>query len=84
MNDRHESRSVSELSAANSPLFRELRKELEAQAQEAIAHAAKQVQEEFLRAADESDRKRTTAIEEFFGKWKAQFERCLLYTSRCV
>jgi hypothetical protein len=75
MNDRNESLSVSELSAANSPLFRELRKELEAQAQEAIAHAAKQVQEEFLRAADESDRKRTTAIEEFFGKWKVQFER---------
>ena len=80
MNDRHESRSVSELSAANSPLFRELRKELEAQAQEAIAHAAKQVQEEFLRAADESDRKRTTAIEEFFGKWKAQFERAQIGT----
>jgi AraC-like DNA-binding protein len=75
MNDKNESLSASELSAANSPLFRELRKELEAQAQEAIAHAAKQVQEEFLRAADESDRKRTTAIEEFFGKWKAQFER---------
>jgi hypothetical protein len=80
MNDRHESRSVSELSVANSPLFRELRKELEAQAQEAIAHAAKQVQEEFLRAADESDRKRTTAIEEFFGKWKAQFERAQIGT----
>jgi len=75
MNDRNESLSVSELGAANSPLFRELRKELEAQAQEAIAHAAKQVQEEFLRAADESDRKRTTAIEEFFEKWKAQFEQ---------
>lgn len=75
MNDRNESLSVSELGAANSPLFRELRKELEAQAQEAIAHAAKQVQEEFLRATDESDRKRITAIEEFFGKWRSQFER---------
>jgi hypothetical protein len=80
MNDRNESLSVSELGAANSPLFRELRKELEAQAQEAIAHAAKQVQEEFLRAADESDRKRTTEIEEFFEKWKAQFERAQIGT----
>jgi hypothetical protein len=80
MNDRNESLSVREFSAANSPLFRELRKELEAQAQEAIAHAAKQVQEEFLRAADASDRKRTTAIEEFFEKWKAQFERAQIGT----
>jgi hypothetical protein len=75
MNDRNEALSVSDLGAVSSPLFRELRKDLEAQAQEAIARAAKQVQEEFLRAADESDRKRTTAIEEFFEKWKAQFER---------
>ena len=80
MNDRNEALSVSELGAASSPLFRELRKELEAQAQEAIANAAKQVQEEFLRAADESDRKRTTAIEEFFGKWKAQFEQAQIGT----
>ena len=64
-----------ELGAANSPLFREVRKELEAQAKEAIAHAAKQVQEEFLLSAEESDRKRTAAIEEFFGKWKLQFEQ---------
>jgi hypothetical protein len=75
MNDTNESFSVSELGAANSPLFRELRKELEAQAKEAIAHAAKQVQEEFLRAAEESDRKRTKAIEEFFGEWKPQLEQ---------
>ena len=64
-----------ELGAANSPLFREVRKELEAQAKEAIARAAKQVQEEFLLSAEESDRKRTAAIEEFFGKWKLQFEQ---------
>ena len=70
-----ESSLANELGAANSPLFRELRRELEAQAKEAIAHAAKQVQEEFLRAAEESDRNRITAIEDFFGKWKLQFER---------
>lgn len=70
-----ESLPASELGAANSPLFGELRKELEAQAKEAIAQAAKQVQEEFLRAAEDDDRKRTAAIDEFFGKWKTQFER---------
>jgi hypothetical protein len=75
MNDTNESFSVIEPGAANSPLFRELRRELEAQAKESIGHAAKQVQEEFLRAAEEGDRKRTTAIEEFFGKWKTEFER---------
>jgi len=75
MNDTNQSFSASELGAANSPFFRELRIELEAQAKEAIAHAAKQVQEECLRAAEESDRKRTTAIEDFFGKWKLQVER---------
>jgi hypothetical protein len=80
MNDMSESLSVHEHDAANSPLFRELRKELEIQAKEAIGHAAKEVQEEFLRAAEESDRKRTTAIEEFFGKWKVQFERAQIGT----
>ena len=80
MNDMSESFSVSEPDAANSPLFRELRRELEAQAKEAISHAAKEVQEEFLRAADENDQKRTAAIEEFFGKWKVQFERTQIGT----
>jgi hypothetical protein len=80
MNDMSESLSVHEHDAANSPLFRELRKELEIQAKEAIGHAAKEVQEEFLRAAEESDRKRTTAIEELFGKWKVQFERAQVGT----
>jgi hypothetical protein len=75
MNDTNESYSASELGAANSPLFRELRKEFEAQTKEAITRAAKQAQEEFLRAAEESDRMRTAAIEAFFGKWKPQFEQ---------
>jgi hypothetical protein len=74
-NDTNESYSASELGAANSPLFRELRKEFEAQTKEAIAHAARQVRQEFLLAAEESDRRRTAAIEEFFGKWKPQFEQ---------
>ena len=80
MNDTSESFSVGQPEVANSPLFRELRKELETQAKEAIGHAATQVQEEFLRAAEESDRKRTAAIEEFFGKWKVQFERAQIGT----
>src|SRR6202046_5180232 len=75
MNNPNESYSGGELGAVNSPLFHELRKDLEAQAKEAITQAAKQVQEEFLRAAEESDRKRTEAMEEFFGKWRPQFEQ---------
>ena len=75
MNNPNESYSGGELGAVNSPLFHGLRKDLEAQAKEAITHAAKQVQEEFLRAAEESDRKRTEAMEEFFGKWRPQFEQ---------
>lgn len=75
MNDTNDSYSASELKAVNSPLFREMRKELEAQAQEAIAHAAKQVQEEFLHAGDQSDRKRTAAIDEFLKGFKAECEK---------
>ena len=80
MNDTNESYSAGEAGAANSPLFREMRKEFEAQAKESIAHAAKQVQEEFLRAAEEGDRKRTAAIEDFFGKWKIEFDRTQIGT----
>ncbi len=70
-----EFRSVSDRGVADSPLFRELRKDLEVQTREAIANAAKQVQDEVLRAAEVSDNRRAAAVQEFFAQWKPDFER---------
>src|SRR3984885_3267131 len=60
---------------SSSPLFRELRKELEAQSRQTILHAAKQVQDQVLRAAEESDARRAIAVQEFFAQWKPEFEQ---------
>jgi hypothetical protein len=84
MNSRNESEassaaaefhSVNDPGVANSPLFRELRKDLEAHTREAVADAAKQVQDEVLRVAEESDNRRAAAVHEFFAQWKPEFER---------
>ena len=84
MNSRNESEassaaaefhSVNDPGVANSPLFRELRKDLEAHTRESVAHAAKQVQDEVLRVAEESDNRRAAAVQEFFAQWKPEFER---------
>ena len=60
---------------ANSPLFRELRKELERQSRETILQASMQVQEEVGRAAEESDSRRAAAVQEFLEQWKPEFEQ---------
>ncbi len=67
--------SVHDPEVANSPLFREMRTVLETQSREAIAHAAKQVQQEVLRAAEQSDTQRAAAVQEFFAQWKPEFEQ---------
>jgi hypothetical protein len=66
---------VNDPDVANSPLFRELRKELERQSRETILQASRQVQEEVRRAAEESDIRRTAAVQEFFAQWKPEFEQ---------
>ena len=67
--------SVNDPDVANSPLFRELRKELERQSRETILQASRHVQEEVRRAAEESDSRRAAAVQEFFAQWKPEFER---------
>jgi hypothetical protein len=66
---------VNDPDVANSPLFRELRKELERQSRETILQASRQVQEEVRRAAEESDIRRAAAVQEFFAQWKPEFEQ---------
>jgi hypothetical protein len=70
-----EFRSANDPDVANSPLFRELRKELESQSRETILQASRQVQEEVRRAAEESDNRRAAAVQEFFAHWKPEFEQ---------
>src|ERR1700722_13282311 len=67
--------SANDPDVASSPLFRELRKELEAQSRQTILHAAKQVQDQVLRAAEESDNRRAIALQDFFAQWKPEFEQ---------
>jgi len=67
--------SANDPDISSSPLFRELRKELEVQSRQTILHAAKQVQDEVLRAAEESDSRRAVAMQEFFAQWKPEFEQ---------
>ena len=67
--------SANDPDIASSPLFRELRKELEAQSRQTILHAAKQVQDQVLRAAEESDSRRAVAMQEFFAQWKPEFQQ---------
>jgi hypothetical protein len=67
--------SANDPDVSSSPLFRELRKELEAQSRQTILHAAKQVQDQVLRAAEESDSRRAIALQDFFAQWKPEFEQ---------
>ena len=67
--------SANDPDVASSPLFRELRKELESQSRQTILHAAKQVQDQVLRAAEESDARRAAAMQDFFAEWKPEFEQ---------
>jgi hypothetical protein len=71
----NEFRSADDPDVASSPLFRELRKELERQSRETILQASRQVQEEVRRAAEESESRRSAAVQEFFAQWKPEFEQ---------
>ena len=61
--------------AADSPLLRELRAELDRQAKDAVLAAAEQAREEVLQTAAASARERTSSAEELFAKWKSEIEK---------
>jgi hypothetical protein len=61
--------------AADSPLLRELRAELDRQAKDAVLAAAEQAREEVLQTAAASARARTSSAEELFTKWKSEIEK---------
>jgi hypothetical protein len=61
--------------AADSPLLRELRAELDLQAKDAVLVAAEQAHEEVLQTAAATARERTSSAEELFAKWKREVEK---------
>ncbi len=61
--------------AADNPLLREFRAELDRQAKHAVLAAAEQAREEVLQTAAATARKRTSNAEELFAKWKFEIER---------
>jgi len=61
--------------AANSPLLRELRAELDRQANDAVLAAAEQAREEVLQTAAATARERMSSAEELFAKWKSEIEK---------
>jgi hypothetical protein len=58
--------------AADSPLLRELRAELEREAMRAVETAASRAQEKIQEAAEEIERRRSATAEEFFRRWKEE------------
>jgi hypothetical protein len=61
--------------AADSPLLRELRAELDRQAKDTLLAVAEQAREEVLQTAAATARERTTSAEELFAKWKNEVEK---------
>jgi hypothetical protein len=61
--------------AANSPLLRELRAELDRQAKDAVLTAAEQAREEVLQTAAATARERSSSAEVLFAKWKSEVEK---------
>ena len=61
--------------AANSPLLRELRAELDRQAKDAVLAAAEQAREEVLQTAAATARERMSSADELFAKWKSEIEK---------
>jgi hypothetical protein len=61
--------------AANNPLLRELRAELDRQAKDAVLAAAEQAREEVLQTAAANVRERNSSAEELFAKWKREIEK---------
>jgi hypothetical protein len=61
--------------AADSPLLRELRAELEREAMKAVETAASRAHERIQQAAEEIERRRSATAEEFFRRWKEEAEQ---------
>jgi hypothetical protein len=61
--------------AADNPLLRELRAELDSQAKDAVLAAAEQAREEVLQTAAATVRERASSAEELFAKWKSEVEK---------
>jgi hypothetical protein len=61
--------------AADNPLLRELRSELDRQAKDAVLAAAEQAREEVLQTAAASVRERNSSAEGLFAKWKSEIEK---------
>ena len=60
--------------AADSPLLRELRTELERHAKQAVEAAASQAHERMRQSAEEMDRERSTGFDDLFRRWEADYE----------
>ena len=61
--------------AADNPLLRELRAELDRQAKDAVLAAAEQAREEVLQTAAATVRERASSAEELFRKWKSEIAK---------
>jgi hypothetical protein len=72
----HETPHLAEAApAADNPLLRELRAELDRQAKDAVLAAAEQAREEVLQTAAATVRERASSAEELFAKWKSEVEK---------
>jgi hypothetical protein len=72
----HEAAHLAEAApAADNPLLRELRAELDRQATDAVLAAAEQAREEVLQTAAATVRERASSAEELFAKWKSEVEK---------
>jgi hypothetical protein len=60
--------------AADSPLLRELRAELERHARQAVETASSQAHEQMRQAAEEMDERRSAAFDDLFSRWKLEYE----------
>src|ERR1700722_18469692 len=69
------SAQMPEPAAADSPLIRELRSQLQKQIQEAAQTAAEEAQHKVTRTTEENERKLSTTAEETFGKWRADLDQ---------
>ncbi len=61
--------------AADNPLLREFRAELDRRAKHAVLAAAEQAREEVLQTAAATARERNSNAEELFARWKFEIER---------
>jgi hypothetical protein len=61
--------------AADNPLLREFRAELDRQATDAVLAAAEQAREEVLQTAAATVRERVSSAEELFARWKSEVEK---------